>query len=123
MLLNSHGHGDHVGNNDVIAEIPASETSHYISAKSDPYFDPFDFFRDAYNEGARYFDYLEGLDVTVDGLMPLLARAGLDPNVDGTTKPVTDAVDNTLQGLTGKDLGGTIQGLIGGPPRSLPTGG
>ncbi len=89
VLLNSHGHGDHVGNNDVIAEISASETSHYISAKSDPYFDPFNFFRDAYNEGARYFNYLEGLDVTVDDLMPLLARAGLDPNVD--RKKLADA--------------------------------
>ncbi len=82
VLLNSHGHGDHVGNNDVIAQISASEKSHYISDKSDPYFDPFNFFRDAYNEGARYFNYLEGLDITVDGLMPLLRRAGLDPNAD-----------------------------------------
>jgi glyoxylase-like metal-dependent hydrolase (beta-lactamase superfamily II) len=82
VLLNSHGHGDHVGNNDVIDEIGASDKSHYISEKSDPYFDPFNFFRDAYNEGARYFNYLEGLDITVDALMPLLVRAGVDANLD-----------------------------------------
>ena len=82
VLLNSHGHGDHVGNNDVINEIAAPDKAHYISEKSDPYFDPFNFFRDAYNEGARYFNYLEGLDITVDALMPLLVRAGVSPNID-----------------------------------------
>src|SRR5918912_1441317 len=29
LLLNSHGHADHMGNNDVLAAIPASDKSHY----------------------------------------------------------------------------------------------
>jgi|1186.fasta_scaffold09860_2 glyoxylase-like metal-dependent hydrolase (beta-lactamase superfamily II) len=82
VLLNSHGHADHTGNNDVLEDIDAPEKQHYISELSTPYFDSVGFFRDAYNEGARYFDYLQGLNLTIDGLMPLLVRAGLDPRTD-----------------------------------------
>src|SRR5215469_10409024 len=31
VLLNSHGHADHTGNNDVLGMIQASEKHHYIS--------------------------------------------------------------------------------------------
>ena len=84
VLLNSHGHLDHTGNNDVIGEIEAATKRHYISELSRPFWDPdvFTFFRNMYNEGGRYFDYLQGLDVTVEGLMPLLTRSGLDPHTD-----------------------------------------
>jgi glyoxylase-like metal-dependent hydrolase (beta-lactamase superfamily II) len=82
VLLNSHGHADHTGNNDVLGAIAASQKRHYISERAQPYFDSMTFFRDAYNEGARYFDYLQGLDLSVEGLMPLLIRAGLDPHTD-----------------------------------------
>jgi glyoxylase-like metal-dependent hydrolase (beta-lactamase superfamily II) len=84
LLLNSHGHADHLGNNDVLGAIEASDKQHYISELSAPYYDPVGFFRDAYNEGARYFDYLQGLDLSVDALLPLLVRAGLDPATDPT---------------------------------------
>jgi len=82
VLLNSHGHADHTGNNDVLGAIAASQKLHYISERAQPYFDTLTFFRNAYNEGARYFDYLQGLDLSVEGLMPLLIRAGLDPHTD-----------------------------------------
>jgi glyoxylase-like metal-dependent hydrolase (beta-lactamase superfamily II) len=82
VLLNSHGHADHIGNNDVLGTIAASQKRHYISERAQPYFDTATFFRNAYNEGARYFDYLQGLDLSVEGLMPLLIRAGLDPHTD-----------------------------------------
>jgi hypothetical protein len=84
VLLNSHGHFDHTGNNDVIGEIEAATKRHYISELSRPYWDPdvFTNFRNMYNEGARYFDYLQGLDLTAEGLMPLLTRFGLDPHTD-----------------------------------------
>ena len=82
VLLNSHGHADHTGNNDVLGTIAASQKLHYISERAQPYFDSLTFFRNAYNEGARYFDYLQGLDLSVEGLMPLLTRAGLDPHTD-----------------------------------------
>jgi glyoxylase-like metal-dependent hydrolase (beta-lactamase superfamily II) len=81
-LLNSHGHADHMGNNDVLADLGAARTQHLISEKSAPYFDTLGFFRDAYNEGGRYFDYVAGLDLGVADLMPLLERAGLDPATD-----------------------------------------
>lgn len=38
-------------------------------------------------------------------------RTGLDPNLSGVTAPITNVVDNTLQALTGKDLGETVSGL------------
>jgi glyoxylase-like metal-dependent hydrolase (beta-lactamase superfamily II) len=82
VLLNSHGHADHTGNNDVLAKIPADEKLHYISELSKQYFDPMGFFRDAYDEGAGYFDYLRGLDLSVEALWPLLLRGGLDPAAD-----------------------------------------
>ena len=84
VLLNSHAHYDHVGNNDVIGEIEAAAKHHYISELSRPYLEPdvFTNFRNMYNEGGRYFDYLQGLDLTVEDVMPLLARAGLDPHTD-----------------------------------------
>lgn len=81
-LLNSHGHADHMGNNDVLADLDAASTRHVISEKSAPYFDTLNFFRDAYNEGGEYFDYVSGLDLSVGALMPLLTRAGLDPDTD-----------------------------------------
>jgi glyoxylase-like metal-dependent hydrolase (beta-lactamase superfamily II) len=82
VLLNSHGHADHTGNNDVLAEVQAVEKLHYISERSKQYFDPMGFFRDAYDEGAGYFDYLRGLDLSVEALWPLLLRGGLDPAAD-----------------------------------------
>ena len=84
MLLNSHGHYDHTGNNNVIGEIEAATKRHYISEQSRPWWDPDDFtnFRNMLNEGGRYFDYLQGMELTVEGLMPLLTRFGLDPHAD-----------------------------------------
>jgi glyoxylase-like metal-dependent hydrolase (beta-lactamase superfamily II) len=64
-LLNSHGHADHMGNNDVLGVPGAATTRHLVSEKSAPYFDTLNFFRDAYNEGGQYFDYVAGLDVSV----------------------------------------------------------
>jgi glyoxylase-like metal-dependent hydrolase (beta-lactamase superfamily II) len=81
-LLNSHGHADHMGNNDVLPELGVTNTRHYLSEKSAPYFDTLDFFRRAYNEGGAYFNYITGLDLSADALMPLLTRAGLDPHAD-----------------------------------------
>lgn len=80
-LLNSHAHVDHMGNNDLKTAfgVPAR---HFISALSAPYFDTMSFFRNAYNEGAEYFDYVAGLRVDAESLMPLLVRAGLPPDTD-----------------------------------------
>ncbi|GGL94095.1 MBL fold metallo-hydrolase [Nakamurella endophytica] len=81
-LLNSHAHLDHMGNNDVLAQIPIAERQHYISSLSGPYLDTLNFFRNAYNEGAGYFDYLAGLRWDMAELLPLLVRCGLSPDAD-----------------------------------------
>ena len=84
MLLNSHAHFDHTGNNDVIGEIEAATKRHYISEQSRRWWYPDDLtpFRNMFNEGGLYFDYLQGLDVTLEGAMSLLTRFGLDPHAD-----------------------------------------
>jgi hypothetical protein len=58
---------------------------------------------------------VDGVDQTVAG------ATGVDPNLGGATEPVTGAVDEVLQGVTGNDLGGHldnvnqgVNGLLGG---------
>lgn len=84
VLLNSHGHIDHLGNNDLVEQLAAGTRRHLIprAARASVDFEPF--FRDLYRRGLPYFDYLEGLDLdptTVAGLLQALgAPADLDPS-------------------------------------------
>lgn len=56
MLLNSHGHADHVGNNDVIYEL-ASTAEHYIPEKDYPNLgNQAGFFAKLMDEATRYLD-------------------------------------------------------------------
>lgn len=48
------------------------------------------------------------LDQTTEGAV------GTNPNLGGTTKPATDALDSVLEQSTGNDLGGHVDGLLGG---------
>ena len=98
-LLNSHGHADHMGNNDVLADLGVAHTRHFISALSAPYFDTMEFTRNAYNEGGPYFDYVAGLNLSVSSLMPLLVRAGLAPDADAARLAAVGAEIGAL-GLT-----------------------
>ena len=50
-------------------------------------------------------DLVAGVDNTVQ------STTGTNPNLGGATKPVTGALDQTLQGLTGNDLGGHLGNL------------
>lgn len=57
VLINSHGHADHVGNNDVIHELQASEVEHYIPAKDYPNLcDQAGFFLNLMEESCRFLD-------------------------------------------------------------------
>jgi hypothetical protein len=83
ILLNSHGHADHVGNNAVLHEIPARETRHFISEQARDLLRSREFFTAAYAEGTRYFNYLEGLDLSPAAVLTQLGRllhaSGLGP--------------------------------------------
>ncbi len=47
-------------------------------------------------------DTVAGVDQTVQG------ATGVNPNLGGATKPITSAVDEVLQEVTGNDLGGHL---------------
>jgi glyoxylase-like metal-dependent hydrolase (beta-lactamase superfamily II) len=82
VLLNSHGHGDHVGNNSLIHEIPAREKQHFISEQARDFLQPEAFFTAAFAEGARYFTYLDGLDLSPEAVAALLTQLGAAPALD-----------------------------------------
>ncbi len=79
VLLNSHGHLDHLGNNDVLAEIPARRRSHYITRDARATLDFESFFGAMYKRGLPYFDYLAGLTLPPEGIASLLRALGADP--------------------------------------------
>lgn len=51
------------------------------------------------------------LDQTVEGTV------GVDSDLNGLTKPLTGAVDGVLKDTTGDDLGGHLDGVLGGVGR------
>jgi glyoxylase-like metal-dependent hydrolase (beta-lactamase superfamily II) len=78
LLLNSHGHLDHMGNNDVLAELPAATHRHYVPRAARPALDFEAFFRGMYTRGLPYFDYLSGLNLPTEGVASLLRALGAD---------------------------------------------
>lgn len=57
VLINSHGHADHVGNNDVIHELQAKEVEHYCPAKDYPNLcDQAGFFQKLMEESCGFLD-------------------------------------------------------------------
>ena len=57
-LLNSHGHADHVGNNDVINIAQAKERHHYFSNAGLRLLDPVPYFTDLFLRLSAYYDPL-----------------------------------------------------------------
>lgn len=57
-LLNSHGHADHVGNNDVINFAQAKERHHYFSNAGLSLLDPVPYFTDLFLRLSAYYDPL-----------------------------------------------------------------
>jgi glyoxylase-like metal-dependent hydrolase (beta-lactamase superfamily II) len=84
VLLNSHGHCDHLGNNDVIAEIGRGKTvRHYLPRAARPALDVRHFFDAMYRRGIGYFDYMAGLTVPADAIASLLRSLGASQNLTG----------------------------------------
>jgi glyoxylase-like metal-dependent hydrolase (beta-lactamase superfamily II) len=94
LLLNSHAHVDHLGNNDVLADLSAREREHWISQRGHL---GWDYFRQQYGEGASYFSYTTGLDLSGEVVASLLHQ--LDPSLD------VDAGELELLGSRIRDLG------------------
>ncbi len=62
-LLNSHGHADHVGNNDVIDVAQAKEKHHYFSKAGLALLDPVPYFTDLFLRLSAYYDPLAAYQV------------------------------------------------------------
>jgi glyoxylase-like metal-dependent hydrolase (beta-lactamase superfamily II) len=81
LLLNSHGHMDHLGNNDVLAGIPAVRRRHLIPRAARPALDFEAFFGRMYHRGVPYFDYLDGLSIDPAAIASILRAVGADPRL------------------------------------------
>jgi hypothetical protein len=55
-LLNSHGHTDHIGNNDIIRMVHANNTSHYLSEAGLAMLDPVQYFADQFYKLSDIYD-------------------------------------------------------------------
>ena len=62
-LLNSHGHADHVGNNDVINMAQAKEKHHYFSKAGLALLDPVPYFTDLFLRLSAYYDPIAAYQV------------------------------------------------------------
>lgn len=82
VLLNSHGHVDHLGNNHVLDEIDAPSSRHFISREARPGLDYEAFFLQMYKSGLPYFDYLRGLDLDPGRIAGLLRKLGAPNTLD-----------------------------------------
>jgi glyoxylase-like metal-dependent hydrolase (beta-lactamase superfamily II) len=78
LILNSHGHVDHLGNNDVLDDIRATDKRNYFPRAGRPGLDSKTFFRDMYGRGVPYFDYADGLDLDADTVSSLARGVGAD---------------------------------------------
>jgi glyoxylase-like metal-dependent hydrolase (beta-lactamase superfamily II) len=59
-LLNSHGHADHVANNDLIHMVQAKQTHHYLSAAGLTLLDQLPHFTDQFYGLSAYYDLMTG---------------------------------------------------------------
>lgn len=104
VLLNSHGHLDHLGNNDVLDEVAGGRPArHFFPRDARPGLDVEAAFGAMYRSGLPYFDYLAGLTVPPEAIASLLRRLGAP-------------ADLTAQRIA--DLGATMAGLGLGPALS-----
>jgi glyoxylase-like metal-dependent hydrolase (beta-lactamase superfamily II) len=83
ILLNSHGHLDHMGNNDVAQELGASSVRHLVPHDAREALDFEPYFLRMYKRGLPYFDYLDGLALNPDDVASLLRALDADQHLSG----------------------------------------
>ncbi len=110
LLLNSHGHVDHLGNNHVLQAISATRRRHYIPRAARSALDYEAFFAKMYRSGIGYFDYLAGLDLDPERIASLLRTLGASSALTSDDVAVLGHQLNSL-GIT-PALGGFIPSLV-----------
>ena len=76
VLVNSHGHFDHLGNNDLLQKSTISRKRHLISKEAAPDSDIRAELFEMYGRGKEYFSYIEGLPLPADKISGLLGALG-----------------------------------------------
>jgi glyoxylase-like metal-dependent hydrolase (beta-lactamase superfamily II) len=76
VLVNSHGHFDHLGNNDLLQKSAISRKRHLISKDSAPDQDIRAELFEMYGRGKDYFSYIDGLPLPADKISGLLKALG-----------------------------------------------
>lgn len=110
LLLNSHGHVDHLGNNHVLQAIGAARRRHYLPRASRPALDHAAFFARMYRSGVPYFDYLDGLDLDPSRLADLLRALGAPESL--TADDVADLGTRAAALGLGPALSGFVPSLV-----------
>jgi glyoxylase-like metal-dependent hydrolase (beta-lactamase superfamily II) len=76
VLINSHGHFDHLGNNDLLQQSAIARKRHLISKDSAPDKDIRAELFEMYGKGKDYFSYIDGLPLPAAKISGLLKRLG-----------------------------------------------
>ncbi len=76
VLLNSHGHFDHLGNNDLLQQAAIPRKRHLISKESAPNSDIRAELFEMYGRGKDYFSYIDGLPLPAEKISGLLKALG-----------------------------------------------
>ncbi len=76
VLVNSHGHFDHLGNNDLVQRAAIPRKRHLISKESAPDSDIRTELFEMYGRGKEYFSYIDGLPLPAEKISGLLKALG-----------------------------------------------
>jgi glyoxylase-like metal-dependent hydrolase (beta-lactamase superfamily II) len=82
VLLNTHAHPDHVGNNSVVDAIQAGEKAHFLSEKSGPLLQAQQYFTDGYRRANDFANLLDGLELSGELAQRLFDAQGLERPAD-----------------------------------------
>jgi glyoxylase-like metal-dependent hydrolase (beta-lactamase superfamily II) len=76
VLVNSHGHFDHLGNNDLLQKAAIPKKRHLISKEAAPDSDIRAELYEMYGRGKDYFSYIDGLPLPTEKISGLLKALG-----------------------------------------------
>ena len=82
VLINSHGHFDHLGNNDLLQQSMIPRKRHLISKDAAPDTDIRAELFEMYSRGKDYFSYIDGLPLPaakISGLLKTLGAPAIAP--------------------------------------------